>query len=107
MLELVRRRPGLGLDEWLEQRLLALQRVIKNNVAVARAHQPGRVHCPLLLFSATRNPPALAGKLEIWRQFVDGPIEALELDCDAELAALIRTASRFSPGPPAKRACRR
>ncbi len=64
MLELVRRRPGLGLDEWPDQRVRALQRVIKNNVAMAHAHQPGRVRCPLLFFSATRNPPALAEKLE-------------------------------------------
>ena len=45
MLELVRRRPGSGLDEWPDQRLRALQRVIKNNVFVARGHRPGRVHC--------------------------------------------------------------
>ena len=82
MLELVRRRPGLGLDEWPDQRLRALQRVIKNNVKVARYHQAGRVHCPMLFFSATRNPPGLAEKLENWRPFVDGPIEAVELDCD-------------------------
>jgi thioesterase domain-containing protein len=56
--------------------------VIKNNVAMANAHQPGRVHCPMLFFSATRNPPTLAEKLEIWRTFVDGPIEAVELDID-------------------------
>jgi thioesterase domain-containing protein len=97
MLELVRRRPGLGLDEWPEQRLVALQRVIKNNVAVAHAHQPGRVHCPLLFFSATRNPPALAGKLEIWRQFVDGPIEAVELDCDHRYMLLPEPVARIGP----------
>src|SRR5690349_4726261 len=66
MLELVRRRPGLGLDEWPDQRVRALQRVIKNNVVMAKAHQPVRVHCPLLLFSATRNPPTVAEKVEIW-----------------------------------------
>jgi thioesterase domain-containing protein len=81
MLEMVRRRPGLGLDEWPDQRLLALQRVIRNNVAVARAHRPGRLHCPLLFFSATHNPPTLAEKLEGWESFVDGPVEAVELDC--------------------------
>jgi thioesterase domain-containing protein/peptidoglycan/xylan/chitin deacetylase (PgdA/CDA1 family) len=97
MLELVRRRPGLGLDEWPEQRLLALQRVIKNNVAVARAHQPGRVHCRLLFFSSTRNPPALAGKLEIWRQFVDGPVEAVELDCDHRYMLLPEPVARIGP----------
>src|SRR6266496_1415788 len=97
MLELVRRRPGLGLDEWPEQRLRALQRVIKNNVAVSRAHQPGRVHCPLLFFSATRNPPALAEKLESWRAFVDGPIEAVELDCDHRYMLLPEPIARIGP----------
>ena len=82
MLELVRRRPGLGLDEWPDQRLRALQRVIKNNVVVARTHQPGRLHCQLLLVSARSNPPSVAEKVEIWRSFVDGPIDAIELDCD-------------------------
>jgi thioesterase domain-containing protein len=97
MLDLVRRRPGLGLDEWPDQRVLALQRVIKNNVAVAHAHQPGRVHCPLLLFSATRNPPALAEKVEIWRTFVDGPIEAIELDCDHRYMLLPEPIARIGP----------
>ncbi|MGE5828636.1 MAG: alpha/beta fold hydrolase [Micromonosporaceae bacterium] len=81
MLELVRRRPGLGLDGWPDQRLLALQRVIRNNVAVARVHPYGRVHSPLLFFSATRNQPTLAEKLDSWRPYLDGPIEAVELDC--------------------------
>jgi thioesterase domain-containing protein/peptidoglycan/xylan/chitin deacetylase (PgdA/CDA1 family) len=95
MLELVRRRPGLGLDDWPEQRIRALQRVIKNNVAVTCNYQAGRVHCPLLLFSATQNPPTLAEKVASWRTYVDGPIETVELDCDhrhmllAEPAALV------------------
>ena len=82
MLAVVRRQPGLGLDEWPDQRVRALQRVIRNNVAVARTHQPGRVHCPVLFFSATRNPPGLAEKLAALQPFVDGPIEAVEVDCD-------------------------
>lgn len=82
MLELIRRRPGLGLDEWPDKRLRALQRVIKNNVGVARTHRPGRVRSPMLFFSASRNPPPLAEKLDAWRPYVDGPIEAVELDCD-------------------------
>jgi thioesterase domain-containing protein len=81
MLELVRRRPGLGLEEWPDRRLRALQRVIRNNLAVALSYQAGRVHCPVLFFSATRNPPSLAEKLESWQRFVEGPIEATELDC--------------------------
>jgi thioesterase domain-containing protein len=97
MLELVRRRPGLGLDEWPEQRLHALQRVIKNNVAVARSYQPGRVHCPMLFFSATRNPPGLAEKLDSWRSYVDGPIETIELDCDHRHMLLPEPMARLGP----------
>lgn len=81
MLDQIRRRPGLGLDEWPDQRLRALQRVIRNNVALGRAYQPGLVHAPVLFFSATHNPPTLARKLDIWRSFTDGPIEWVELDC--------------------------
>jgi thioesterase domain-containing protein/peptidoglycan/xylan/chitin deacetylase (PgdA/CDA1 family) len=95
MLELVRRRPGLGLDEWPDQRVRALQRVIKNNVAVALAHQVGRVHCPVLFFSATRNPPGLAEKLADWRSFVDGPIGAVELDCDHRFMLLPELVTRI------------
>jgi thioesterase domain-containing protein len=82
MIELVRRRPGLGLDDWPDQRIHALQRVIKNNAVVGYSHKPGRVHCPLLFFSAAQNPPTLAEKLDNWHTFVDGPIDAVELDCD-------------------------
>ncbi len=82
MLEAVRRQPGLGLQEWPDQRLRALQRVIRNNVALAQAYQPGCVHCPLLFFSAARNGPKLVRKLENWAAFVEGPIDAVELDCD-------------------------
>jgi thioesterase domain-containing protein len=97
MLELVRRRPGLGLDEWPDQRVRALQRVIKNNVAISRIHQPGRVHCPLLFFSATRSPPGLAEKLDSWRSFVDGPIGAVELDCDHRHMLLPEPIARLGP----------
>jgi len=105
MLEVVRRRPGLGLDAWPDQRVRALQRVIKNNVALARAHQLGRVHCPVLFFSATRNPPALAEKLESWRPFVDGPIEAVELDCDHRYMLLPEPIARIGPALSRRMAC--
>jgi thioesterase domain-containing protein len=95
MLELVRRRPGMGLHDWPDQRVRALQRVIQNNVAVACTHRPGRVHGPLLFFSATRNPPGLAEKLDSWRTFVDGPIEAVELDCDHRHMLLPEPAARI------------
>lgn len=97
MLELVRRRPGMGLDEWPDQRVRALQRVIKNNIVVAGTQRPGRLHCPLLFFSATRNPPTLAEKLDIWRSFVDGPIEVVELDCDHRHMLLPEPVARIGP----------
>jgi thioesterase domain-containing protein/peptidoglycan/xylan/chitin deacetylase (PgdA/CDA1 family) len=97
MLELVRRRPGLGLDDWPDQRVRALQRVIKNNIVVARTHQLSRVRCPLLLFSATRNPPELAAKVANWQSYVDGPIEAVELDCDHRHMLLPEPMTRLGP----------
>jgi thioesterase domain-containing protein len=97
MLELVRRRPGLGLDQWPDQRLRALQRVITNNVALGRAYQPGRVHCPLLFFSAARHEQTLAEKLESWKPLVDGPIEAVELDCHHRQMLLAEPMGRLGP----------
>jgi thioesterase domain-containing protein len=97
MVELVRRRPGLGLDEWPDRRLLALQRVIRNNVALARGYRPGRVRCPLLFFSAIRNPPGLAEKLESLRPFVDGPIEAVEVDSHHRYILLPKPMMRLGP----------
>jgi thioesterase domain-containing protein len=96
MLELVRRRPGLGLDEWPDKQVHALLRVIKNNVALVGTHQPGRVHCPMLLFSCIDTLP-LPEKLEIWRSFVDGPIEAVELDCDHNHILLPEPVARMGP----------
>jgi thioesterase domain-containing protein/peptidoglycan/xylan/chitin deacetylase (PgdA/CDA1 family) len=97
ILELVRRRPGLALDSWPEWRVRGLHRVIKNNMAVALSYQPGRVHSPLLFFSATQNPPGLAEKVDYWHRFVDGPIEALELECDHRHMLLPEPAARFGP----------
>jgi thioesterase domain-containing protein len=97
MRQLVHRRPGLGLDQWPDQRLHALQRVITNNIALGRAYQPGRVHCPLLFFSAARNGPALAKKLQSWEPFVDGPIEAVDLDCNHRQMLLPEPMARLGP----------
>ncbi len=97
MLELVRRRPGLGLQDWPDQRVRALQRVIKNNVAVALAYRPGRVRCPLLFFSAARNEPSLAEKLDNWGSFIEGPIEAVELDCHHRYMLLPEPLARLGP----------
>jgi thioesterase domain-containing protein len=71
--------------------------VIKNGIAVARAHQPGRVHCPMLFVSATRNPPSLVEKLESWRPYVDGPIGAVEVDCDHRYMLLPEPMARIGP----------
>lgn len=97
MLQLVRRRPGLGLDQWPDRRLHALQRVITNNIAQGRAYQPGRVRCPMLFFSAARNGPALAKKLRSWEPFVDGPIDAVELDCNHRQMLLPEPMARLGP----------
>ncbi|HZM75206.1 MAG TPA: alpha/beta fold hydrolase [Candidatus Limnocylindrales bacterium] len=97
MLELVRRRPGLGLEDWPDQRLRALQRVIKNNVGLALAYRPGRVRCPLLFFSAARNEPSLAEKLNNWGSFVEGPIEVVELDCHHRYMLLPEPVTRLGP----------
>jgi len=80
-LELIRRKPGLGLQEWPEWQVSALLRVIRNNVTVTRGWRPERIRCPLLFCSATESPPGLAAKLAAWRQFAEGPIETIEVDC--------------------------
>jgi len=97
MLDLVRRRPGLGLDQWPDQRLRALQRVITNNIDIGRAYRPGIVHCPLLFFSAARHEPGLAAKLRSWEPFIDGPIDAVELDCDHRQMLLPEPMERLGP----------
>ena len=97
MLALVRRRPGLGLEDWPDQRIRALQRVIKNNIALGCAYRAGRVHCPLLFFSASRNGPPLPEKLKGWQPFVDGPIEGVELDCDHRQMLLPEPMARLGP----------
>jgi thioesterase domain-containing protein/peptidoglycan/xylan/chitin deacetylase (PgdA/CDA1 family) len=97
MLDLVRRRPGLGLDQWPDRRLRALQRVITNNLELGRAYQPGLVHCPLLFFSAAQDEPSLAEKLRGWEPFVDGQFEAVELDCDHRRMLLPEPMERLGP----------
>ncbi len=97
MLDLVRRRPGLGLDQWPDQRLRALQRVITNNIEIGRGYRPGLVHCPLLFFSAARHEPSLTAKLRSWEPFIDGPAEAVELDCDHRQMLLPEPMERLGP----------
>ena len=55
------------------------------------------MHCRLLFFSATRNPPGLAEKLDSWQSFADGPIEAVELDCDHRYMLLPEPIARLGP----------
>lgn len=97
MLDLVRRRPGLGLDQWPDRRLRALQRVITNNIEIGRAYRPGLVHCPMLFVSAARNKPSLDAKLRSWEPFIDGQIEAVELDCDHRQMLLPESMQRLGP----------
>jgi thioesterase domain-containing protein len=77
----IRQRPGLGLADWPQQRVLALLRVIRNNVALARSYRPGRLRGPMLLVAATGSAPQTARKLARWRPLVAGPIDVLEVDC--------------------------
>ena len=80
-LAVIRSRPGLGLAEWPDRQILRLLRVIRNNVATARAYRPGRVHCPVLLFAATGSPPSTAQKAAAWRATTDGPVDVVEVGC--------------------------
>ncbi len=80
LLQLVRRRPGLGLDEWPVPRVHALLRVIRNTVAVARGYRLDQVRCPVLFFSARLGRP-LEEKLAEWQPLVEQPIEVIEVDC--------------------------
>jgi thioesterase domain-containing protein len=51
----------------------------------------------MLFFSSTQNPPAMAEKVEAWRSFIDGPIGAIELDCDHRHMLLPDPAARIGP----------
>lgn len=81
MLALVRERPGLGFDAWPDERVLALPRVVRNNLAISQAHRPGRVRCPMLFLSATRGQPPTAKKVASWQPHAGGPLDAVEVDC--------------------------
>ncbi|MDU0289799.1 alpha/beta fold hydrolase [Saccharothrix longispora] len=81
MLEVVRGRPGLGLHDWPDRQLLALPHVIRNNLAVAQRHRPGRVRCPVLFLSATENEETTEAKVGSWDDCVSGPVDVVEVDC--------------------------
>ncbi len=97
LLELVRRRPGLGLDDWDEWRTRALLRVIRNNVAVARGYRMGRVRCPVLFFSATRMARPLEQKLADWQPYIEQPIQVVEVDCLHRYLLLPQSLSVIGP----------
>jgi thioesterase domain-containing protein len=81
VLEVVQRRPGLGLEEWPLPRLQALLRVIRNTVTVARGYRPEQVRGPVLFCAAMRLGRPLEEKLADWQPFVRRPIEVIEVDC--------------------------
>ncbi|MFL6141264.1 MAG: alpha/beta fold hydrolase [Labedaea sp.] len=95
MLQLIRARPGLGLDEWPDRRVLALPRVIRNNIAVARDHRPGRTTCPVLFLAATETEDTTDEKLASWRDHLDDPIDVVEVDCKHEHMLLPRPIVRI------------
>ena len=98
MLEVVRARPGLGLHEWPDRQLLALPRVIRNNVAVAQRHRPGRVRAPVLFFAATEDARTTESKLAAWTEHVSAPIDVIEVDCKHEHMLLPKPVARIGAG---------
>ena len=98
MLEVIRARPGLGLHEWPDRQLRALPRVIRNNVAVAQRHRPGRVRGPVLFFAATDGPRRTETKLAAWADHVTGPIDVVTVDCKHEHMLLPAPVARIGAG---------
>jgi len=80
LLQVVQRRPGLGLEDWPMQRLQALLRVIRNTVTVARGYRPRQVAGRVLFCAAMRQGRPLADKLADWQPLLARPIEVLEVD---------------------------
>lgn len=96
-LAVIRSRPSLGLAEWDDRQILRLLRVIRNNVATARAHRPQRVRCPVLLFAATGSPPSTAEKAAAWRAVTDGPVEVVEVGCQHQHLLLPESLAVIGP----------
>jgi thioesterase domain-containing protein len=95
LLELIRARPGLGLHEWPDKRILALPQVIRNSIAVAQRHRPGRVRCAVLFLAATQSPETTEAKLASWRDHLDGPVGVVEVDCEHEHMLLPQPIARI------------
>ncbi|TDP92999.1 thioesterase domain-containing protein [Labedaea rhizosphaerae] len=95
MLELIRARPGGGLHEWPDRRVVGLPRIIRNNLAVAQRHEPGRVRCPVLFLSATRTEETTAEKVAAWAGHLDGPVDVVEVDTEHEHMLLPQPIARI------------
>jgi thioesterase domain-containing protein len=81
LLQVVHRRPGLGLEDWPLPRLQALLRIIRNTVTVARGYRPEQVAGPVQFFAAMRQGRPLEVKLAEWQPLLGQPIELVEVDC--------------------------
>jgi len=51
----------------------------------------------MLFFSATHQEPTLAEKLESWASYIEGPIEAVELDCGHRQMLLPKPLEKLAP----------
>jgi len=81
LLQVVQRRPGLGLEDWPLTRLQALLRIIRNTVTVTRGYRPEQVSGPVLFCAAMRMGRPLADKLTDWQPYFQQPVEVIEVDC--------------------------
>ncbi|TDV49732.1 alpha/beta fold hydrolase [Actinophytocola oryzae] len=95
MLALVRERPGLSFDAWPDERVLALPRVVQNNLAISQAHRPGRVSAPMLFLSATRGGPPTEKKVASWQPHTGGPVDVVDVDCRHEHLLLPQPVARI------------
>jgi thioesterase domain-containing protein/UDP:flavonoid glycosyltransferase YjiC (YdhE family) len=94
MLAVIRGRPGLALHEWPDRRILALPRAIRNSIAVAQDHRPGRVHGRVLFVASTQTTTTTTAKLASWGDHLGGTIDVVEVDCRHE--------HLLNPGPVAR-----
>jgi thioesterase domain-containing protein len=81
LLQVIQRRPGLGLEDWPLARVQALLRIIRNTVSVARGYRPEQVRGPVLFCAAMRMGRPLEDKLVDWQPYFQQPLEVLEVDC--------------------------
>lgn len=98
MLELIRERPGLGLQEWPDRQLLALPNVIRNNIAMVQGHRPGRVRGPALFLAATKGEQSTESKLASWDDYLGGAVDVVTVDCKHEHMLLPEPIARIGAG---------